>query len=55
MRNYELSEKKLKNFKSLEEIIEFLKKKNSEKTCYSFTWGGIIMFSLKIICISKTN
>lgn len=41
MRKYELSEKKLKKFKSLNEIVEFLKKKNSKKTCYSFTWGGV--------------
>ena len=40
MRQYELNEKKLKKFKSLNEIVEFLKKKNSKKTCYSFTWGG---------------
>ena len=40
MRRYELSASKLRKFKSLEEIVEFLKKKNSKKTCYSFAWGG---------------
>jgi hypothetical protein len=55
MRRYELSEKKLKKFKSLEEITVFLKSKNRKKTCYSFIWGGIIMCFLKIIYISKTN
>lgn len=41
MRNYELSEKTLKKFKSLQEIIAFLQLKNSKKTCYSFNWGGV--------------
>lgn len=40
MRQYELSAFKLRKFKDLNEIVEFLKKKNSKKTCYSFTWGG---------------
>lgn len=55
MRQYELSAFKLRKFKSLNEIVEFLKKKNSKKTCYSFTWGGIIMCILKIIYICKIN
>lgn len=41
MRQYELPAFKLRKFKCLEEIVEFLKKKNSKKTCYSFTWGGV--------------
>lgn len=45
MRQYELPAFKLRKFKDLNEIVEFLKKKNSKKTCYSFTLGGgIIMF-----------
>lgn len=40
MRQYELTESKLKKFKDLNEILEFLKKKNSKKTCYSFAWEG---------------
>lgn len=40
MRQYELSERKLKKFKSLEEIKAFLKSKKSKKTCYSFTYEG---------------
>lgn len=40
MRQYELSASKLRKFKCLEEIVEFLKKKKSKKTCYSFVWGG---------------
>lgn len=56
MRKYELSASKLRKFKCLEEIVEFLKKKNSKKTCYSFAfWGGIIMCILKIIYIFKIN
>lgn len=47
MRKYELSERKLKKFKSLEEIIAFLQSKNSKKTCYSFTWGGYDYVFLK--------
>lgn len=55
MRQYELAAFKLRKFKDLNEIVEFLKKKNSKKTCYSFTWGGIIMFFLRIIYIYKIN
>jgi len=55
MRQYELSASKLRKFKCLEEIVEFLKKKNSKKTCYSFAWGGIIMCILKIIYMFKIN
>ncbi len=55
MRQYELTAFKLRKFKDLNEIVEFLKKKNSKKTCYSFTWGGIIMFFLRIIYICKIN
>ena len=40
MRYYELPASKLRKFKDLDEIVEFLKKKNSKKTCYSFTLGG---------------
>lgn len=40
MRQYELSASKLRKFKYLEEIVEFLKKKNSKKTCYYFVWEG---------------
>lgn len=55
MRQYELPAFKLRKFKCLEEIVEFLKKKNSKKTCYSFTWGGIIMFFLRVIYMCKIN
>ena len=56
MRHYELTAFKLRKFKDLNEIVEFIKKKNSkEKTCYSFTWGGIVMFFLRIIYICKIN
>lgn len=41
MRQYEISEKKLKKFQSLEEITAFLKSKNSKKACYCFCLGGV--------------
>lgn len=41
MRQYELPASKLRKFKDLNEIVEFLKKKKSKKACYSFTWGGV--------------
>lgn len=40
MRQYELPTSKLRKFKDLNEIVEFLKRKNSTKTCYSFTFEG---------------
>lgn len=40
MRYCELTVFTLRKFKDLDEIVEFLKKKKSKKTCYSFTWGG---------------
>lgn len=40
MRHYELPAFKLRKFKDLDEIVDFLKKKNSKKTCYSFSWEG---------------
>lgn len=40
MRQYDLTASKLRKFKDLNEIVEFLKKKNSKKTCYFFTLGG---------------
>lgn len=55
MRHCEIIAFKLRKFKDLDEIVEFLKKKNSKKTCYSFTWGGIIMFFSRIIYICKIN
>lgn len=41
MRQYELSEFKLRKFKHLNEIIEFLKKKNSKKNVLLFCLGGV--------------
>lgn len=55
MRQYELTAFKLRKFKDLNKIVEFLKKKNSKKTCYSFTWGGGNYVFFRIIYICKIN
>lgn len=41
MRQYELSAFKLRKFKDLNEIVEFLKKKNSKKNVLFFYLGGV--------------
>lgn len=40
MRHYELTAFKLRKFKDLNEIVEFLKKKNSKKNVLFFYLGG---------------
>lgn len=41
MRHYELTAFKLRKFKHLNEIVEFLKKKNSKKNVLFFYLGGV--------------